>query len=219
MAGLGRGMPGAPLGAGRTCRWTRGALHALRRRERVVAGPCARRLGTGTWSRGRRCRSSGGRGLGLGCRRCCRRCCRGGCLGDGLGLRLGRRGDPRTGRRARRTRRGRCSRRSGLDRSRCGFGLGDLGLSLGRRSLLGGGLAAGLLGALRAQGFAVLLIEAPDDGGFYGRGGRLHVLTHVFQGGQDDLALDTELACEFVDSYSHSSPSGGSDPKEDQTTS
>ena len=77
----------------------------------------------------------------------------------------------------------------------------------------GGLLAAGLLGALRAQGVAVLLVEAPDDGGFYGRGGRLHVLTHVFQGGQDDLALDAELAGELVDSDSHFSPSGGSDPE------
>ena len=84
-------------------------------------------------------------------------------------------------------------------------GLGRLGLG---RSLLGRRLLGSLLLALLAQGFAVLLVEAAHDGRLDGGRRGLHVFTHVLQGGQDDLAGDSELLGKLVDSDSHSSPSG-----------
>ena len=71
-----------------------------------------------------------------------------------------------------------------------------------------GGLLGSLLLALLAQGFAVLLVEAAHDGRLDGGRRGLHVFTHVLQGGQDDLAGDSELLGKLVDSDSHSSPSG-----------
>src|SRR5690606_16083094 len=144
---------------------------------------------TGARSRGagRRRTGTGVRGLGGGRSR-------GRSLGsrslDDLGgrsRRRGRRGGGRAGLRRGRGRRG--GRRSG---DLGGRGLGGLLGSLGGLvRLLGGGLPASLLGTLLAQAVAVLLGEAAHDRRLDGRGRGLHVLAHLLEGGQDDLALNT----------------------------
>src|SRR5690606_15156827 len=95
-----------------------------------------------------------------------------------------------------------------------GGGLGGLLGSLGGLvRLLGGGLPGSLLGTLLAQAVAVLLGQSAHDRRLDGRGRGLHVLAHLLEGGQDDLALNTELAGELVDSDSHTSPSGDPAPE------
>ena len=187
-----------------------GALaHALARGERVVAR--ARGAGTadrarcgarGLRGRGSRCLGLGRRGLGLGGRRLraglragpgSRRRRLGG-RGRGLGRRLGRGLGSRGG-------------LSDLDdlgglggcRGRCGLGAG-----LGR-GLLGGGLVGrrslgGGCGRCGLQLVAVLLLEAHLDGRLDSRRCRLDELPHLLELLENELALDSELLGEFVDS-------------------
>ena len=63
--------------------------------------------------------------------------------------------------------------------------------------------------AARLQLGTVLVGEPLDHGGLDRRRRRLDELSHFFELGQDDLALDSELFGELVDSdLSHASPSG-----------
>jgi hypothetical protein len=217
--------PRRPVGAGCCSTGSRRGptAHALRRGERVVAGPG----GAGARScraRGRGCVAGLGRGRGRGGRLGRRRR---GSSRRLLDQRLGLRDLYRLGRRARHPGTGARAGRPGVlgrsaDRgggrgggSLCGrFGGGDLGRGravdgsrcLLRRSLLGGlGLSLGL------QLCAVGVVEPLLDGGFDRRRRRLDELAHLLELGQNDLALHAELFGELVDSdLSHASPSGPS---------
>src|SRR6185436_14517297 len=174
----------------------------------------------------------GGRGLGGGARRSGRRLGRGGlgCRGlDGCGCRLlgGRTGSgTRAGaRRGLRGGRGLDDRLDdGLDHGGRG-GLSDR--RLGRGGRLGGRLLGGCLGAGPGGGrggggrgggrrrggglqrVAVLLAETHLRGELYGRARRLDELAHLLELLENELALDSELLGEFVDSgLGHNSPSG-----------
>ena len=216
IAGLGRGMPGRPgappsrAAGGRGIAASPGALrrrrgptaHALRGRERVVAGPRRRRRdGRQAWGPGPSPRRQPGRrpvrrpavrprrpaGPGPPARR------RGCLAGPGLGA------AGAAGAAASRARGGGCRCLGGRRRS-----LG--GLRLGRSRRLGG-----LLGRLRSgeEGLAVLLLEPHLDGKLDRRGGRLDELAHLLQLLENFLALDAVGLGEFVNSgLSHVSPSG-----------
>ncbi len=194
-------------GGGRPFRGRRPPAHALAGRERVVARS------------GRAGASDGPRSGRLGCGRggCCGRSLR---LGRGLGRsvrqrRLGQRLGPRLGlgRGG-----GRCLRCRGL---RCRSGRLGLAGSLGGRSLGLRGLRGGLGGLLLRRGLdgrrrrvclqllAVLLAEAVFRGELDSGARRLDELPHLFELLENELALDSELFGEFVDSgLSHASPSG-----------
>ena len=213
IAGLGRGMPGAGVAARRPadaadgCRrgtgraaGRRARAHALAGGERVVA----RARGAGAADRAR------GRGRGLGRRS----------GAEPRAARARRPGPP-----ARRPAPwGRASgrawrpglpprRRAGAGASAGGSAAG-LGLAAGRRRAgLGAGLGCGLLGRRLGRGVgggsggrsglqlvAVLLLEAHLDGGLDGRRCRLDELTHLLELLENELALDSELLGEFVDS-------------------
>ena len=202
----------------------RTTAHALAGGEGVVAGTRGARtadglrggsLRRGGRRLGRRCRSLGlggrlgrrGRG-GLGLRR------------GGLGLRRGR--GARLARTGRTRGRLRGRRLGGRGCRRCCRGLRGRGCCRGlrggglRRSGLLGGLLGRLLGGRgggggRLQLRAVLLLEPHLDGGLDRRRRRLDELPHLLELLENELALDTELLGEFVDSgLSHASPSGPS---------
>ena len=84
-----------------------------------------------------------------------------------------------------------------------GRGSGRLGTGL-RRSLLGRrggrGVGGGSGGRSGLQLVAVLLLEAHLDGGLDSRRSRLDELTHLLELLENELALDSELLGEFVDS-------------------
>ena len=105
-----------------------------------------------------------------------------------------------------------CRRRGLDDRSRLG-GRGGLRGGLGGRlrARLCRGLLGGALVGTRLQLGTELVGEPLDHGGLDRRRRRLDELSHFFELGQDDLALDSELFGELVDSdLSHASPSGPS---------
>ena len=226
IAGLGRGMPGragrravtrrgrtrdagVPTLGGRATRGGRGSsTHALRGRERVVAGSRsaagladrARVPGSGPWpgvsaAAGSR-RASATGGWAAAAAGASTTGSAAGAFGPGLGAVPGRRlGGGRLGGR-------------GLD-DRGGLG----GRGLGRRGLRGGGLLGrrGRGGRALAgqQGLAVLLLELHLDGKLDRRGGRLDELAHLLQLLENFLALDAVGLGELVNSgLSHNSPSG-----------
>ncbi len=167
----GRGAPGRPTGRGAGVP----ALAAGAWGSDGVSVGClgGGRLGLRDGSLGAGLRAGAGAGGGR------RRCGLGGGLGDRLGGgRLDRCLDGRFGR---------CST--------LGAGLGRC--LLGRRCLGVGGGSGGRSGL---QLVAVLLLEAHLDGGLDSRRCRLDELTHLLELLENELALDSELLGEFVDS-------------------
>ena len=208
IAGLGRGMPERsppPAGGrgGRVSSWSpvagcgrRTTTHALAGRERVVAR--ARRAGPARSGRGA---GFGVAGFGAG---------PGAAAARGLGS-AGRLlvGD-RLGGPARRPARRRLGRglATGLVVGGGGSG-GLLGGSLRGRAWPQASPPAASAACGRLQLLAVLLAEAHLGGQLDGRARRLDELAHLLELLENELALDSELLGEFVDSgLGHGSPSG-----------